>query len=197
MSSFKVNNTILIIFIVLTLIFGSLFAFEFFQVQQVKSSSTTTSTIIITLTSSTTSTFVTTETEITTSVVTVTPASNVADEGVIKLWFPNRKNVYLFDYRRMGDFPAGTSVTFKNVTFFSKPINFLGCEEYDIMVTFPDGMSEETGAGYCGTEVLTSVAFTNHSNPIAGVMYVPSFYLYGGNQMAQPFAPGFYILVSE
>jgi hypothetical protein len=51
MSSSKTRNILLVAFVVLTLVFGSLFAYEFFQVQRVKSPSTITSTTTVTSTS--------------------------------------------------------------------------------------------------------------------------------------------------
>ncbi|MGD0329000.1 MAG: hypothetical protein ABSB40_00975 [Nitrososphaeria archaeon] len=201
MSSIKVRNVLLVTFVVLTLIFGSLSAYEFVQVQQVKSLSQTTSTTTVTLPPSTTFTVATsTETGITTSIITVTATvPNVPNEGVIKIGFPNRTNAYFFDYKRMAGFPAGTSVTFKGVTFYSEPLNesLTGCVVYYVKVTFPDGTSEVTGAGYCATMVITSIAFTNHSNPTAGVMYAPAEYGLGDQVIDQPVAAGFYLLVSE
>ena len=75
MSSFKKRNVLLIVFVVFTFLFGSLFAYEFFQVQQLKSQSITTSTTTVTLTPSTT---VTTETLTTTSTVSVTSVLTVS-----------------------------------------------------------------------------------------------------------------------
>jgi hypothetical protein len=57
-------------FVVLTLIFGFLSAYEFVQVQRVKSSSITTSTSTVTATLTNTSTTVTTETLFTTTTIT-------------------------------------------------------------------------------------------------------------------------------
>jgi cytoskeletal protein RodZ len=53
-STLKKKNVLLIVFVVFTLLFGSLFAYEFVQVQQVKSQSTITSTTTVTSTSYTT-----------------------------------------------------------------------------------------------------------------------------------------------
>jgi hypothetical protein len=66
--SFKKRNVLLIVFVVFTFLFGSLFAYEFFQVQQLKS-----------LTQSTT---VTTETLFTTSTITVTTNSTTKPNTV-------------------------------------------------------------------------------------------------------------------
>jgi hypothetical protein len=214
MSSKKARNMLLATFVVLTLIFGSLFAYEFVQVQQLKSSSQTTSTTTLTLTPytttvpftttvtllpSTTFTVATsTETGITTSIITVTATvPNVPDEGVINFGLPNRTNAYSFYYKRMPDFPQGTSVTFKNVTFECMPLTHTTtCKLYNVTITFADGTSELNVVGYCFPPT-TSIAFTIHSNPTAGVMYAPGGYSSGGNVINQPVAAGFYLLVSE
>ena len=130
------------------------------------------------------------------STTSVTATVTVPDEGEIKLWFPNRKNVSLFAYKRMSDFPQGTSVTFKNVTFESMPLVRTTCKLYNATITFSDGTSELHGVGYCFPPE-TSIAFTDHSNPTAGVMYAPGGYGSDGDVIGQPVAAGFYLLVSE
>jgi hypothetical protein len=69
MSSSKFRNMLLVAFAVLTIIFGSISAYGYIQVQQLKNIGQTTSTTTVTLTPSTT---VTTETRFTTSTITVT-----------------------------------------------------------------------------------------------------------------------------
>jgi hypothetical protein len=191
MSSPKTRNILLVTFVVLTLILGSLSAYEFVQVQQLKSSTITTSTTTVTSTPSTTYT----HTYRTTSVITAN--ATIPDEGEIKIYFPNRTKCYFFDYKRMSDFPEGTSVTFKNVTFECMPLTYTTtCKLYYVTITFADGTSELSGAGYCFPPE-TSIAFTDHSNPTAGVMYAPGWYGSGGNVIGQPVAAGFYLLVSQ
>ena len=168
MPSSKFRNVLLVAFAVLTIIFGSISAYEYIQVQQLKSSTITTSTTTVTSTPSTTYT----HTYRTTSVITAT--ATIPDEGEFKICFPNRTDCYFFVYKRISesDFPAGTSVTFKNVTFYNMPLNFTtSCTLFYIRITFPDGTSELGGAGYCFPPE-TSIGFSDHSNPTAGVMYL-------------------------
>ena len=65
MSSSKFRNMLLVAFAVLTIIFGSLFAYEFFQVQELKSISPTTHTTTVTSTTTVTTSFSTTTTSLT------------------------------------------------------------------------------------------------------------------------------------
>jgi hypothetical protein len=103
MSSFKVYNTILIIFIVLTLIFGSLSAYEFFQIEQLKSSSITTSTTAVILIPSTTFTTTTTLT-----------TQALSDRGLIRVY--DGVTVKVFEYMKWNSSTPNT-LTFNNVTF--------------------------------------------------------------------------------
>ena len=184
MSSIKTSNKLLIIFVVLTLIFGSLSAYEFFQVQQVKSSSITTSTTA------------NTETLFTTSTITVTATvPNVPDEGLIDFGYGSYEGV--FAYKRVSDFGAGASVTFRNVTFYSMPLNtsITGCEVYYVRVTFPDGTSERADVGSC-VSLYPSITFTTHSSPKAGVIFSPGEYQSSNKILSHPISKGFYLLVS-
>ncbi|MGD0330479.1 MAG: hypothetical protein ABSB40_08550 [Nitrososphaeria archaeon] len=174
MSSIKARNVLLVTFVVLTIILGSLSAYEFFQVQQSKTAMWTS-----------------------TSVITVTATvPYVLNESEIK--FVYGTNYYIFAYERIADLPAGSSVTFRNVTFYSMPLNtsITGCGVYYIKIIFLDGTSERLNVGWCGFPT-TSLAFTNHSNPKAGVFYAPGEYGLGGQVIDQPVAAGFYLLVSE
>jgi hypothetical protein len=194
MSSLKKQNLLLVTFGVLTIIFGSLFAYEFIQVQQLKSSTITTSTTTITSTPSTTytstsnytSTYVTTETRYTTSTITVT-SSFMPDLGSIG--FQGMGQRLYFQYKRVS-LPVGTSVTFSNVTFYNVPPapTSSSCVGYNIRVTFTDGDSEMLGIGQCPTSG-PSIVFTEHSNPKAGIIFEYGF-------MGSFIRPGMYLLVT-
>jgi hypothetical protein len=196
MSSSKFRGVLLAAFVVLTIVFGSISVYEYIQVQQ---------TTTITLPPSTTFTVTTsTETQIFISVITYTATvPYVPDEGEIEICFPNKTDCYFFAYKRMSGFPQGTSVTFKNVNFYSMPLtgHFTGCVEYNVTITFADGTSELHGAGYCGPDARTSIAFTDYKNPTAGVMYAPNDYSVadggGAKVISQPVTAGFYLLVSR
>ena len=186
MSSPKFRNMLLVAFAVLTIIFSSLSAYEYIQVQQLKSPSVTTSTTTITLTSSTTSTTVTTETRFTTSTIIVT-TSFVPDLGSIG--FRGMGQRLYFQYKRVS-LPVGTSVTFSNVTFYNVPPapTSTACVGYNIRVTFADGASEMLGVGECPTSG-PSIVFTEHSNPKAGIIFEHGF-------MGSFIRPGMYLLVT-
>jgi len=189
MSSSDLRSILLVTFAVLTLIFGSLSAYEFFQVQQVRSTSSNTSSTTSTITK-------TTETLFTTSTVTVTATvPNVPDEGLIGFGYGSYEGV--FAYKRFSDFGAGTSVTFRNVTFYSMPLNtsLTGCEVYYVRVTFPDGTSERADVGSC-VSFYPSITFTTHSNPKAGLIFSPGEYQLGDKTLSHPISKGFYLLVS-
>jgi len=87
-------------------------------------------------------------------------------------------------------------VVFHNIVEY--PINAIltGCSYYYIRITFPDGASETLNVGWCGMPT-TSLAFTNHSNPKAGVFYAPGEYDLDTQVIDQPVAQGIYLLVSE
>ncbi len=168
MSSSKTRNILLATFVVLTLVFGSLSIYDFFQIQQLKSSGSTTlftNSLLENIT-------------VTASVPTVHDVGSIYFSGI-----------GYFQYKRLSDLPVGTSVMFWNVTFYSVSLNFTssGCTIYNITVSFPDGTSEQIGVEYCPTGG-SDVVFTNHSNPKAGVIlqgpYNDSF-----------IALGFYLLV--
>jgi len=166
MPSAKVRNMLLATFVVLTLVFGSLSIYDFFQIQQLKISGSTTL--------------------FTTSTITVTTSvPTVRDEGDIYF-----SGIGYFQYKRLLDLPVGTSVTFWNVTFYSVPLNSTssGCTIYNITVSFPDGTSEQTGVGSCPLQG-PKVVFTNHSHPRAGIIYR---HPYGDSFIA----PEFYLLVT-
>jgi hypothetical protein len=184
MSSIKARNVLLVVFVVLTIIFGSLSAFEFVQVQKLKSQSITTSTTA------------NTETLFTTSTITITATvPNVPDEGLIGFGYGPYEGV--FAYKRVSDFGAGASVTFRNVTFYSMPLNtsITGCEVYYVRVTFPDGISERADVGSC-VSLYPSIAFTTHSSPKAGVIFSPGEYQSGNEILSHPISKGIYLLVS-
>jgi hypothetical protein len=194
MSSIKARNVLLMVFVVLTIIFGSLFTFEFFQVQKLKTPNITTSITTVTSTSSTTSTSVTTETLTTTSIITASATvPNVPEEGQINFGYMGT-----YAYKKLGDLARDAKVTFRNVTFSSIPSTEIatGCVIRNIWVTFPDGTSEKIGVGWCMFPKL-DMAFTNHSNPKAGVILSPGDYQLGDTIISSPIVEGFYLLVSE
>ncbi len=199
MSSLKFKNLLLTAFAVLTMIFGSLFAYEFVQVQELTGSSQIASTTTVTLQPSTTFTVTTsTETRISTSVVVVTATvPNVQDEGELSITFPNKTQSELFAYKRLSDFPEGTSVNFEGVTFYNMPHNMTTCEVYYIKITFyiSDGTSERLGVGWCYGFPNTDMDFSNHSNPIAGVILAKG-YMEDDKIISSPLAQGIYLLVS-
>ncbi len=189
MSSIKARNVLLVTFVVLTIIFGSLSAYEFFQVQQVGSTSSNTSSTTSTITK-------TTETLFTTSTITVTATvPNVPDEGLIGFGYGPYEGV--FAYKRVSDFGAGTSVMFRNVTFYSMPLNtsLTGCEVYYVRVTFPDGTFERVNVGTC-VSFYPSIAFTTYSNPKAGVIFSPGEYQLDDKALSHPISKGIYLMVS-
>lgn len=100
MLSSKVR-VLLVALAVLTIVFSSFSAYEFFQVERLKSSTITTSTTTVTLTPSTTYT----DTYRTTSVITAN--ATIPDEGEIRICFSNRTSCDFFDYKRLEDFPMG------------------------------------------------------------------------------------------
>ena len=194
MSSIKARNVLLVTFVVLTLVFGSLSIYDFFQIEQLKSSNITTSTTTVTSTSSATSTSVTTETLTTTSIITASATvPNVPEEGQINFGYMGT-----YAYKKLGDLAGDAKVTFRNVTFYSVPSTEIatGCVIRNIWVTFPDGTSEKIGVGWCMFPKL-DIAFTNHSNPRAGVILSPGDYQLGDTIISSPIVEGFYLLVSE
>jgi hypothetical protein len=194
MSSIKARNVLLVTFVVLTIIFGSLFAYEFIQVQQLKTPNITTSITTVTSTSSTTSTPVTTETLTTTSIITASATvPNVPEEGQINFGYMGT-----YTYKKLGDLAGDAKFIFRNVTFSSIPSTEIatGCVIRNIWVTFPDGTSEKIGVGWCMFPKL-DMAFTNHSNPKAGVILSPGDYQLGDTIISSPIVEGFYLLVSE
>lgn len=162
MSSFKKRNLLLVTFGVLTILFGSLFAYEYVQVQQLKSSTTTTSTTTGTLTPSPTSE----TTETATSIVCF------IDDTV------NIKDVGTFAYRRETTTGAGNVVVLKNVTFAiwvntQVTFTFGLCSPYrGYVITFQDGTSENMTACSIAFSPITT-RLTTHRNPRAGLSIFP------------------------
>ncbi len=204
MSSSKFRSILLVAFAVLTIVFSSISAYEFVQVQQLKSSTMTTSTTTVTSTPSTTytstytstfnytSTYVTTETRITTSTITVTsPVPKLPDEGEFEI-----VNKGTFAYKYVGDLQEGASVTFKNVTFDSVgyPGTITGCVIRVIWVSLPGGTGEKLSVGWCYPSEI-SIEFTNHSFMKAGVIFAPRDYQLGETIVSSSLNAGVYVLV--
>lgn len=183
---------LLVAFAVLTIIFGSLFAFEQIKsptLTTVTSSTTLTTTLISTLTSNVTSTAYTCTYICPPSSITWTVTVTVRD-------VPNEGSIYFggvgfFVYKRVLDMSAGTSVTFMNVTFNSMPVNITtsACAHYHVKVVFQDGATEQIGLRWCPLD-SPQVRFTSHGNPRAGIIFMNPFY------EKSFIAGGFYLLVS-
>jgi hypothetical protein len=167
MSSSRVRNVLLVTFIVLTLIFGSLFVYEFIQVQQVKSPPPTTYTVTATITTPTTITSTVAETTYsTTHTVTIT-TSKLPDEGTTSL-----NNGEDYTYKRLENFDEGETITFKNVSFtnlihnatetYLEPVFF-------IKVAYTDGFSQVLTVWINPFASRPLMYFTDHS-PKAGVI---------------------------
>jgi hypothetical protein len=133
---------------------------------------------------------------VSTSTITATATKPyIFDEG----------NIYFsdtgwFTYLRLPDMPAGTSVTFRNVTFYSiQPNETISvCTHIYIKATFQDGTSEIILGGWCMTlygNPIPSIRFTNHSNPKAGIIF-SSNYASDGKVTSSLIAQGIYLLVS-
>ncbi len=187
MSFSKFRSVLLVAFAVLTIIFGSISAYEFVQVQQLKSSRITTSTTTVTSTPSTTETWYTTST-----ITATSPVPKLPDEGEFEI-----VNMGTFEYKYVGDLQGGASVSFRNVTFYSMPLNttITGCSVRYIRATFPDGTWERINVGWC-YPIKISIQFTNHSNPRAGMIFAPRDYQSGETIVSSPLNAGIYVLVS-
>lgn len=175
---------LLVAFVVLTLIFGSISVFGLFQVGQLKSSSI----ITVTITTPTMITSTVAETPcstIYTSTVT-TSMPVVPEEGSLVFW-----GMPSFSYKLVGeDFEPGSSTNFNGVTFASLLLNntYVGCMVRIVKITFQDGSSEVIQTAMCPTGFEPHIYFADHSNPRAGIIIS-----YGHS----PIVEGFYLLVSE
>jgi len=138
-----IRNGLLIVFIVLTLAFGSLFVFD------------------LTKNPSSTTLFTTSTITVTTSV------PSISDEGHISF-----SGIGYFAYKRIGTLVAGGSITFRNVTFLVLPLNatYTGCIVNFLRITFPDRLSETLQITSCPMGFEPHIRFLNHTNPKAGVI---------------------------
>ena len=133
----------MIVFVVLTLVFGSLSVLE------------------LTKSPSSTTLFTTRTITVTTSVPIV------PDNGSISIY-----GIGYFAYKRIGFLEGGESITFRNVTFLNLPLNvtYTGCIVNQVRITFPDGLSERLQITSCPTSFEPHIRFLNHTNPKVGVI---------------------------
>ena len=178
MSSSKTRNMLLILFVVLTLIFGSLSAYEFSQVQQVRSTSQNT------VTSTTFSVTTISVTIYPTTYPTTTPSGTLPDNGYIQIQtigegrqdfaytklVSSTPDAFVFD---------GVNFTLwvqKTVTFSAGPCASPG-GYHGYLITFSDGSSENLSA--CMLAGYTYEIFlTKHTDPQAGLMVFEDGALY-------------------
>lgn len=167
MSSSNLRSMLLVAFVALTLIFGSLTTYEFVQVQQVKSPPPTTYTVTATITSPTTATLTVAETTYSTTYTITITTSKLPDEGTTLV-----SNGEVYAYKRLENFDEGETITFKNVNFTNLIYN--STETYleptfFIKVTYIDGFSQVLTVWINPFASSPLTYFTDHS-PKAGVI---------------------------
>lgn len=141
MSSIKARNELLIIFVVLTLIFGSLSVYEFIQVNNLekevsdlKSSSSTTT---------------------------------VPEEGLLYFFKFGDFEYKMVSEMKEGESITYKNVTFTDLPLNE---TYTGCSVQFFKFSFQDGSSEVKQITLCPTSFEPKMYFTNHTNPRAGVM---------------------------
>jgi hypothetical protein len=197
----KFKNSLLAVLVVSTLILGSSSVFELFQINSLNSEvnqlKSTISNTLITTSTSTILLFTTSTISITTSI------PFPAEEGVIQFKenIPYWKGYSVsFSYKRVADLSPGSSITFKNVTFYSVPSteSTTGCSLREIRVTFLDGIQTTVNLGYCMKRAIPTIVYVNNSKQKAGIIYAPrSEYEVGVGMLASPIGQGVYLLVEE
>lgn len=178
MSSSKFRNILLTTFIFLTLIFGSLTVYEFFQVQQVRSTSQNT------VTSTTASTTTVSVTVYPTTYPTTIPPGTLPDNGYIEIQTIGESR-HDFAYTKLVNSTPdnfvfhGVNFTLwvqKTVTPTQGPCASPG-GYHGYLITFSDGSSENLSA--CMLAGYTYEIFlTKHTDPQAGLMVFDSGALY-------------------
>lgn len=153
MPSSKVRGMLLVTFVVLTIIFGSLFTFELVK-GPIYTTITSSTTSITTLTSTVTSNNTWTAT------ITEMPTEGTMEIGGQK---------YLFCTRTDLTYDNCTTIGFHDILF-----RYCGVVHgVEVNVTYPDGVSSTVfnSGAYCGTvSCEPSPSFAHHSNWTAGVM---------------------------
>ena len=141
MSSIKARNELLIVFVVLTLVFGSMFAYEFVQVNslekevsELKSSSSTT----------------------------------VPEEGIIYFYKMGDFYYKMVSEMKEGESITFKGVTFTNLLLNH---TYTGCVVQFFKFSFQDDSSEVTQITLCPSAFEPDIYFTNHTNPRAGLIY--------------------------
>lgn len=159
----KPSRVFLGAFVILTIAFAFISAFEFVQLGngRIQSNQTTTTT-----------------TTVTTTIITQTSLSSTVgfpDNGYIQIG-----SVGYFAYTRIATssgVPTTSTQTFQSVTFaYVKPNATITGGVCDVFkVTFQvDGSSENLTACSYPTNLETVVVFSKHANPTAGLMFVAS-----------------------
>ncbi len=141
MSSIKARNVLLITFVMLTIIFGSLFAFEFVQinnlekeVNELKGSNSTT----------------------------------VQEEGLIYFYKMGDFSYKMVSEMKEDESITFKGVTFTNLPLNK---TYTGCVVQFFKFSFQDGSSEVAQITLCPSAFEPGMYFTNHTSPRAGLIY--------------------------
>jgi hypothetical protein len=179
MSSSKVRSMLFVAFIVLTLLFGSLYVFELVK-SPTSAIETSTTTSTTTVTSETT--VYTNPTFTITSTSTTCPVPSLqGNRGFIEISTSNTSRT-IYAYAKWNEsFPS--TFTFYNVTFNRWTITTItntfgscygGVGGYGgYVIVFQDGPSENMSACTVGPNPPVDIRLTKHTNPQAGFLIIP------------------------
>jgi hypothetical protein len=141
MSPSKVRSSILATFIILTIIFGSLFAYEFVQVNRL-------------------------EKEVS-DLKSYSSTTTVPEEGLIYFLGFGDFEYKMVSEMKEGESITYKNVTFTDLPLNE---TYTGCSVQFFKFSFTDGSSEVSQITLCPTSFEPKMYFTNHTNPRAGVM---------------------------
>jgi hypothetical protein len=136
----KVKTYLLIFFVVLTLIFGSLFTFEFVQVNNLEKD---------------------------VSELKGSSSTTVPEEGIIGFYMMGDFSYKMVSAMKEGESITFKGVTFTNLPLNK---TYTGCIVQFFKFSFQDGSFEVIQITLCPTAFEPRTYFTNHTNPKAGVM---------------------------
>jgi hypothetical protein len=140
-SSSKVRSVLLLTFVVLTLLFGSLSTYEFVQINSLEKG-------VSDLKSS-------------------TSTATIPEEGLIDFYKIGEFYYKRVVEMNQGESITFKGVTFTNLKLNE---TYTGCFVYFFKLSFQDGTNEVEQVNLCGLSFEPRTFFTNHTNPRAGVI---------------------------